>query len=69
MRADLLTKVIAGYVDRGELAGAAALVWRDGEATSVRAGWRDIEAGLPVQRDTIFRAITEFHALASANRR
>jgi CubicO group peptidase (beta-lactamase class C family) len=42
-------------VDSGELAGAATLVWRDGEARTVCVGWRDIEANLPVERDTIFR--------------
>ena len=42
-------------VDSGELAGAATLVWRDGEAQTVCVGWRDIEADLPVERDTIFR--------------
>jgi len=55
MHADLLTAAIAGYVDRGELAGAAAAVWRNGEATMVRAGWRDVDARLPVERDTLFR--------------
>jgi CubicO group peptidase (beta-lactamase class C family) len=48
--------VIEAYVQRQELAGAAALVWRAGEVLeSVAAGWRDIEAGLPMTRDTIFR--------------
>jgi CubicO group peptidase (beta-lactamase class C family) len=42
-------------VDAGELAGAATLVWRNGEAQTVCVGWRDIEAKLPVERDTIFR--------------
>lgn len=42
-------------VDSGELAGAATLVWRDGEAQSACVGWRDIEANLPVERSTIFR--------------
>lgn len=42
-------------VDSGELAGAAALAWRAGEAEVVCVGWRDVEAGLPVERDTIFR--------------
>jgi CubicO group peptidase (beta-lactamase class C family) len=55
MHADVLTAAIAGYVDRGELAGAAAAVWRDGETTTVHSGWRDIEARLPVERDTLFR--------------
>ncbi len=42
-------------VDSGELAGAATLAWRDGEARVVCVGWRDVEAHLPVERDTIFR--------------
>lgn len=44
------------YVDDGSLAGTASLVWRAGrvvQTTSV--GLRDLEAGLPVGRDTIFR--------------
>jgi CubicO group peptidase (beta-lactamase class C family) len=42
-------------VDSGEIAGAATLAWRDGEAQAACAGYRDIEANLPVERDTIFR--------------
>ena len=42
-------------VDSGQFAGAATLVWRDGEARTACVGWRDIEAHLPVERDTIFR--------------
>jgi CubicO group peptidase (beta-lactamase class C family) len=46
-------------VDSKELAGAATLIWRahsqHGEAQTVCVGWRDIEANLPVERDTIFR--------------
>ena len=42
-------------VDSRELAGAATLVWRDGEAQTACVGWRDVEANLPVERDTIFR--------------
>jgi len=42
-------------VHDGELAGAATLVWRDGEAQTSCVGWRDVEAKLPVERDTIFR--------------
>lgn len=40
----------------GQLAGAAALVWRDGvlvEAATV--GRRELAAGAPVERDTLFR--------------
>jgi CubicO group peptidase (beta-lactamase class C family) len=42
-------------VDSGQIAGAAAAIWRDGEIQTVRAGWRDIESQLPIERDTIFR--------------
>jgi CubicO group peptidase (beta-lactamase class C family) len=47
---------IGTLVDAGELAGAAALAWRDGEAVQTAAvGRRHLARGLPVERDTIFR--------------
>ena len=47
---------IQAVVDAGALAGAATLVWRETKVVQTAAiGWRDIEAGLPVQRDTLFR--------------
>ena len=43
-------------IDAGLLAGAVTLVWRDGEVLQVNElGYRDVDAGLPMQRDTIFR--------------
>ena len=46
-------------VDSGQLAGAAALVWhahsKEEGAQTVCVGWRDVEAKLPVEQDTIFR--------------
>ncbi|HEX3877980.1 MAG TPA: serine hydrolase domain-containing protein [Bryobacteraceae bacterium] len=48
-------QVLQKFVDEGELAGAAAAVWRDGGARAACAGWRDIESQLPIERDTIFR--------------
>jgi CubicO group peptidase (beta-lactamase class C family) len=43
-------------VEAGELAGAAATVWREGEVRQVATvGRRDLVSGLPVERDTIFR--------------
>ena len=43
-------------VEAGELAGAAALVWRDGAVREVATvGRRDLVSGAPVERDTIFR--------------
>jgi CubicO group peptidase (beta-lactamase class C family) len=47
---------IARYVAADELAGAAALVWRNGETIQVgMSGRRDLVTGLPIERDTIFR--------------
>src|SRR3954471_8169945 len=43
-------------VEAGQLAGAAALVWRDGAGQQTAAvGGRDLVSGRPVERDTIFR--------------
>ncbi len=43
-------------IDAGLLAGAVTLVWRDGEVLQVNElGHRDVDARLPMQRDTIFR--------------
>src|SRR3954453_22228987 len=43
-------------VQVGELAGAAALVWRDGAVVqTATVGRRDLVSGLAVERDTIFR--------------
>jgi len=43
-------------VEAGELAGAAALVWRDGRVAEIATvGRRDLRTELPVERDTIFR--------------
>jgi CubicO group peptidase (beta-lactamase class C family) len=43
-------------IDAGLLAGAVTLVWRAGEVVQVNElGYRDVDAGLPMQRDTIFR--------------
>jgi len=43
-------------VDAGELAGAAALVWRNGEVQHiVTVGRRDLVSAAPVERGTIFR--------------
>jgi CubicO group peptidase (beta-lactamase class C family) len=47
---------IARHVIAGELAGAAAVVWRRGQVVDIATlGRRDLTTGLPVERDTIFR--------------
>lgn len=53
--ADNRTSIVAA-VDNGLLAGAVTLVWQGGKVLQVNEiGWRDVEAALPMQRDTIFR--------------
>lgn len=43
-------------VDGGGLAGAATLIWRHGRVVDVAAaGWREMEAEVPIERDTLFR--------------
>ena len=43
-------------IEAGQLAGAAALVWRDGAIQQIATvGRRDLRSGAPVERDTIFR--------------
>ena len=48
--------LIREAVEAGLLAGAVTLVWQNGEVLQHNAiGWRDVEAWLPMQHDTIFR--------------
>ena len=43
-------------VDAGLLSGAVTLVWQGGEILQINEiGLRDVDAGLPMRRDTIFR--------------
>jgi CubicO group peptidase (beta-lactamase class C family) len=42
--------------DAGLLAGAVTVVWQNGEILQLNEiGYRDVDAGLPMQRDTLFR--------------
>lgn len=51
-----LTQGLEGYVQRGELAGAVALIYRHGQLAHVDVvGAQDEAAQVPLQRDTIFR--------------
>ena len=50
-----MTPVVQTLIDAGQLAGAATLIWKDGVTRVECAGWRDREAYLPVERDTLFR--------------
>src|SRR5688572_5315270 len=58
---------IGSIVDAGSLAGAVTLVWRDGEVVQTNCvGWRDVEARLPMERDTIFRIASMTKPITSA---
>src|SRR5262245_43795613 len=51
-----ISTAIGAIVNAGELAGAATLVWRAGKVIhAAGVGWRDVEAELPIERDTLFR--------------
>lgn len=53
---DRIAAAIRSVVDAGELAGAATLVWRNGRVVhNACIGLRDLEARLPMERDTTFR--------------
>jgi CubicO group peptidase (beta-lactamase class C family) len=54
------------YVDENRLAGAVALVLRDGQPVYERAvGWSDKEAGKRMTTDTIFRIASQTKAITS----
>jgi CubicO group peptidase (beta-lactamase class C family) len=69
LAADRLARVdrtLQQYVDDGRIAGAVALVLRDGQPVYERAvGWSDKEAGRKMTTDTIFRIASQSKALTS----
>ena len=55
------------YVDQNKIAGAVALVLRDGKPVFERAvGWSDKEAGRRMTPNTIFRIASQSKAITSA---
>jgi CubicO group peptidase (beta-lactamase class C family) len=53
---DSIATAIEAIISVGALAGAVMLIWRGGKVVqAVCVGRRDIEAGLPMERDTLFR--------------
>jgi CubicO group peptidase (beta-lactamase class C family) len=62
-----LEEALLGIVNGGALSGAATLIWRDGRVAHTAAvGWRDIDARLPVERDTLFRIASMSKAITTA---
>ncbi len=56
MGEELITAAIRKMVDAGSLAGAVTLVWQDGKVIQAAGiGWKDMEAKLPMERNTLFR--------------
>lgn len=54
--ANSIENAIRPQVEAGELAGVVALIWRGGGAVHTTViGRRNLDSGLPVERDTIFR--------------
>jgi CubicO group peptidase (beta-lactamase class C family) len=61
-----LDAVLQEYVDQSRIAGAVALVLRDGKPVYERAvGWSDKEAGRRMTTDTIFRIASQSKAITS----
>lgn len=64
---DSIKEMLEAAVASGQMAGAATIVWQDGKLMQAAcAGWRDIEAKLPVQSDTIFRIASLSKPITSA---
>src|SRR3982751_3149863 len=58
--------VLQNYVDRNEIAGAVALVLRNGRPVYEKAvGWADKESGRRMSSDAIFRIASQTKALTS----
>lgn len=66
-RLSRLDRVLQQHVDENRIAGAVALVLRDGKPIYERAfGWSDKEAGRRMTTDAIFRIASQTKALTSA---
>ena len=50
-----MRKILAAYVERGEVAGIVTLLNRRGETRVESVGYRDLERREPIARDTLFR--------------
>jgi CubicO group peptidase (beta-lactamase class C family) len=67
MDLDTNQEPIRAAVETGRLAGAVTLVWHQGEVMQIAAtGLRDVERGLPMQHDTLFRLASMTKPVATA---
>jgi CubicO group peptidase (beta-lactamase class C family) len=61
-----IDEVLQGYTDQNKIAGAVALVLRDGKPAYEKAfGWADKEAGRRMSTDTLFRIASQSKAITS----
>ena len=61
-----IDQALQSYVDKGEIAGATALVLRDGKVVYEKAvGWADKESRKPMTMDAIFRIASQSKAITS----
>src|SRR5262245_17639309 len=61
-----IDRALQQYVDDSQIAGAVALVLRDGQPIYERAvGWSDKEGGRRMTVDTIFRIASQSKAITS----
>ena len=61
-----IDRVMQQYVDSGQIAGAVALVLRDGRVTYQRAvGWSDIDSHRRMTMNTLFRIASQTKALTT----
>ncbi len=62
-----IDRLLQGYVDEGKIAGAVALVLKDGRPVYEKAvGWSDKEARRKMMPNTLFRIASQTKALTSA---
>jgi CubicO group peptidase (beta-lactamase class C family) len=62
-----IDQLLQRYTDENRIAGAVALVLRDGQPVYERAvGWSDKEAGRPMSTSTVFRIASQTKAITSA---
>ena len=55
-RDEEVARAMEAFIEAGKLAGVATLAWdRNGRRSAACVGWRDREARVPVEPDTIFR--------------
>ena len=65
-RLERLSHVLRGYVDNGQLAGAVAIIARQGKVAYLESfGQRDLESGSPMTEDAIFGIASQSKALVS----